>query len=79
MPGGEEALIDAVMVSVRVELAARRLQLDELSRLRKNQILDLGCNATDPVDLVVEGRRIASGELVDIEGRLGVRITKVLS
>jgi type III secretion system YscQ/HrcQ family protein len=73
------SLIESVMVSVRVELAARRLQLDELSRLRKNQILDLGCNATDPVDLVVDGRRIALGELVDIEGRLGVRITKVLS
>lgn len=78
-PGEGASLIEAVMVGVRVELAARRLQLDELSRLRKNQILDLGCNATDPVDLVVEGRRIASGELVDIEGRLGVRITKVLS
>lgn len=78
VPGEGASLIDAVMVSVRVELAARRLQLDELSRLRRNQILDLGCNATDPVDLVVDGRRIASGELVDIEGRLGVRITKVL-
>lgn len=78
-PGEGASLIEAVMVSVRVELAARRLQLDELSRLRRNQIFDLGCNATDPVDLVVDGRRIASGELVDIEGRLGVRITKVLS
>jgi type III secretion system YscQ/HrcQ family protein len=78
VPGEGASLIEAVMVSVRVELAARRLQLDELSRLRRNQILDLGCNATDPVDLVVDGRRIASGELVDIEGRLGVRITKVL-
>lgn len=78
-PGEGASLIESVMVSVRVELAARRLQLDELSRLRRNQILDLGCNATDPVDLVVDGRRIASGELVDIEGRLGVRITKVLS
>ena len=79
VPDDGVSLIDAVMVNVRVELAARRLQLDELSRLRRNQILDLGCNATDPVDLVVDGRRIASGELVDIEGRLGVRITKVLS
>jgi flagellar motor switch/type III secretory pathway protein FliN len=78
-PDEELSLMDSVMVSVRVELAARRFQLDELSRLRKNQILELGCNATDPVDLVVDGRRIAAGELVDIEGRLGVRITKVLS
>jgi type III secretion system YscQ/HrcQ family protein len=71
-------LIDAVMLTVRVELAARRLRLDELSRLRANQILDLGCKATDPVDLIVDGRRIARGELVDIEGRLGVRVTQIL-
>jgi type III secretion system YscQ/HrcQ family protein len=71
-------LIEAVMLTVRVELAARRLRLDELSRLRANQILDLQCLATDPVDLVVDGRKIASGELVDIEGRLGVQITQVL-
>jgi type III secretion system YscQ/HrcQ family protein len=73
------SLIEAVMLTVRVELAARRLRLDELSRLRVNQILDLGCKATDPVDLIVDGRRIARGELVDIEGRLGVRITQVLA
>jgi type III secretion protein Q len=69
--------IDGVMLTVRVELAARRLRLDELSRLRPNQVLDLGCQATDQVDLVVDGRHVAHGELVDIEGRLGVRIKQV--
>jgi type III secretion system YscQ/HrcQ family protein len=72
------SLIDAVMLTVRVELAARRLGLDELSRLRANQILDLGCKPTDPVDVIVDGRRIARGELVDVEGQLGVRIAQVL-
>jgi type III secretion system YscQ/HrcQ family protein len=77
-PADGGSLIEAVMLTVRVELAARRLRLDELSRLRANQILDLGCKATDPVDLIVDGRRVGRGELVDIEGRLGVRITQVL-
>ncbi|MCV4820728.1 FliM/FliN family flagellar motor C-terminal domain-containing protein, partial [Escherichia coli] len=62
----EEAarLLDGVMLTLRVEMAARRLTLDELARLRVGQILDLGCSATDPVALVVEGKRIATGELV---------------
>ena len=77
-PTGEANQIDNVMLTVRVELAARRLRLDELVRLRTNQILDLGCNPTDPVDLLVDERRVARGELVDLEGRLGVRITQVL-
>jgi type III secretion system YscQ/HrcQ family protein len=77
-PEGEN-VIDDVMLTVRVELAARRLRLEELARLRSNQILDLGCNATDPVDLMVDGRRVARGDLVDIEGRLGVRIKQIMS
>jgi flagellar motor switch/type III secretory pathway protein FliN len=75
---GEANQVDGVMLTVRVELAARRLRMDELIRLRVNQVMDLGCQATDPVDLVVDDRRVARGELVDIEGRLGVRITQVL-
>lgn len=73
--GEGAALLDAIMLTVHIELAARRVRLDELARLRINQILELGCKATDPVDLLVDGRRVARGELVDLEGRLGVRIT----
>jgi type III secretion protein Q len=72
------AVLDALMLTVHVELAARRLSLEDLARLRLGQVLELDCKATDPVDLVAEGRRIARGELVDIEGRLGVRVTHVV-
>ena len=76
-PSTEANLIDSVTLTARVELAARRIRMDELLRLRPGQILDLGCQPTDPVDLVVDGRRVARGELVDIEGRLGVRIIQI--
>ena len=64
-------------LTLNVELAARRISLDELSRLRAGQLLELGCRATDPVELVVDGRTVARGELVDLEGQLGVRITQL--
>ncbi|HEY0100556.1 MAG TPA: type III secretion system cytoplasmic ring protein SctQ [Pyrinomonadaceae bacterium] len=70
--------LEEILLTVRVELAERRLSLDELARLRVGQLLPLGCQATDPVDLVADGRRVARGELVEIEGRLGVRVTQVL-
>jgi flagellar motor switch/type III secretory pathway protein FliN len=66
---------DVVLISV--ELPAGRISLEELSRLRVGQVLELGCRASDPVELVADGRRVAAGELVDIEGRLGVRITRL--
>jgi flagellar motor switch protein FliM len=79
--GAEESVtaLDGLVLTVHVELAARRLTLEELARLRAGQLLELGCRATDPVELIAEGRRIATGELVDIEGQLGVRITRVVS
>lgn len=74
-----EALLDGLLLTAHVEMAARSIRLDELAQLRAGQILKLGCKATDPVDLVVDGRTIARGELVDIEGSLGVRIIQVAS
>jgi flagellar motor switch protein FliM len=75
--GEETGLLDSLLLTVRVELPARRISLEELTRLRAGQIVDLDCRATDPVELVADGRRIATGELVDIEGRLGVRVTRL--
>ncbi|HEX8721609.1 MAG TPA: FliM/FliN family flagellar motor switch protein [Pyrinomonadaceae bacterium] len=74
---GEAGLLDNLLLTLRVELPARRISLDELTRLRAGQILDLGCRPTDPVELVADGRRVATGELVDIEGSLGVRVTRL--
>ena len=73
----ESGLLDNLLLTVRVELPARRISLEELTRLRAGQILDLDCRATDPVELVADGRPVATGELVDIEGRLGVRVTRL--
>ena len=70
-------LLDNLLLTVRVELPARRISLEELTRLRAGQILELDCRATDPVELVADGRSVATGELVDIEGRLGVRVTRL--
>lgn len=72
------AALDELMLTLYVELGTRLISLSELANLRAGQILDLGCKATDPVDLTTGERRIARGELIDIEGRLGVRITHVL-
>jgi flagellar motor switch/type III secretory pathway protein FliN len=75
--GAEAGLLDNLLLTLRVELPARRISLEELTRLRAGQILELDCRATDPVELVADGRRVATGELVDIEGRLGVRVTRL--
>ncbi len=81
MPADEKSTapavtLDDLTVTVRVELAARRMRLEDIAQLRVGAVLELGCKPTDPVTLTLDGRPIARGELVDIEGRLGVRITQ---
>jgi flagellar motor switch/type III secretory pathway protein FliN len=44
--------LDGLLLTVHIELAGRQITLDELARLRVGHILELGCLATDAVDLV---------------------------
>ncbi len=69
--------LENVMVDLRVQVAGRKISLQELGKLHAGQIIDLGCRPEDPVELVAENsdRPIASGELVKIEGQLGVTNT----
>ncbi len=63
-----------VPVVLRVELGSVRMTLQELSQLGSGSILALKKDPDAPVSLVVEDRRMGSGELVTVEGELGVRI-----
>ncbi len=67
-------LLTSLLVRAEIELGARRLTVDQLASLRPGQLIDLGITARAPVDLMVERRPIARGELVEIEGQLGLRI-----
>lgn len=70
--------VENLAVTLRVELEARRLTVTEIANLRENQILELGISPTDTVNILVDNRTVGRGELVAVEGRLGVRITKLL-
>lgn len=73
------AILSNVLVNLRVEIAGGKISLNELQSLRSGQIIPLGCRPTDPVRIVTDSsdQPIAVGELVDVEGKLGVRVTRV--
>ena len=63
---------------VSVELGAARLDEDSVAQLETGSLVTLDRHADDPVDIVVEGRVVARGELLVIEEELAVRIVELI-
>lgn len=61
-------------VRVQVLVDEHELTLSQAEALAPGAVLDLNRDPRDPVRLAVNGRVVGTGELVEIEGRLGVKI-----
>jgi len=66
-------------LEVTVRLGQTKILIRDLLRLDRNSVLELDQNADDPLDIVVNDRVLARGEVVVIEDRLGIRITDIVS
>ena len=65
-------------LTVAIELGRARLTLEELLSLKEGSVLLLDRRASDPVDVYVNERLVARGEVVVVGGKLGVRLTEVV-
>ncbi|OGQ92174.1 MAG: hypothetical protein A2289_02485 [Deltaproteobacteria bacterium RIFOXYA12_FULL_58_15] len=72
-----QGLLRDVPAPVVIELGRIRLNTTQVARLRTGQILRLPRGPNDPVDLVVNGKLFARGELIEVDGELGVRLLQV--
>src|SRR5258706_4377895 len=67
-----------IPISICVELSRTHLSLKELGALKNGDVLELNKRPNEPIDLVVSGKVIGKGELVDVDGELGVRICSLV-
>jgi flagellar motor switch protein FliN len=80
--GATTNVFSAIPVTVQVMLGTATLPLADLMRLQSGSDLVLDQSIGEPVTVIVNGTRIARGELFVFENngdRLGVRITEILS
>jgi type III secretion system YscQ/HrcQ family protein len=73
-----EALLRELPVQLTCEIGRVTMNAREVLELRPGAVLPVGRPLAGPVDLTAGGRVIARGELVDVEGEIGIRITEVL-
>jgi flagellar motor switch protein FliN len=78
----DERRLDVLMnvaLGVSVELGRCSLRLGELLKLGSGAVVELDRRAGAPIDLFVNGKLIARGEIVAVDDRYGVRLTEVLT
>ncbi len=79
--GGDRSdisLLDDVEMDLRIELGRTQMRLDEVLRLRSGSVVALDKLAGDPVDVFVNGRLIARGEVLVMNDNFCVRITELV-
>lgn len=69
--------VDSVPVTLVFELGRTQLALGELRVLAPGYSFDLGKDLRAPVDIMANGRKIGTGELVQIDERIGVRVSRL--
>lgn len=81
MPAAQSGLdlIMDVPLKVTVELGRTRMQIRDVLELGKGSVVELDKLAGEPVDLLVNGKLIARGEVVVIDENFGIRVTDIVS
>ncbi len=80
--GGSESVaiktLHDVELDIRIELGRTELLIDEVLQLRDGSVVPLDKLAGDPVDVIVNERLIARGEVLVLNDNFCVRITEIL-
>lgn len=68
-------LLMDINLPVSVELGRTNIEIRDILSLRRGSVIELDALASEPVDIVVNGRKMAEGEVVVIDKHFAVRIT----
>ena len=71
--------VEDVMVTVSMELGRNKMTLDELLNIGDQSLIELDKLVGEPIDILLNGKVFARGEVVTISENFGVRVTEILS
>lgn len=73
-----EALYD-VPVQISVVLGRTTMQLNQLLKLGRGAVIELERSIGEPVDIYVNNKIVAKGEIVIVDNQIGVTLTEVIT
>ena len=68
-----------VSIEISVEIGRVTMPIGELLKLGEGAVVELNRAVSEPVDVMAQGVRIASGEVVVVDDRFAVRITEIVN
>lgn len=66
-----------VILDVKLRFGSRRMLLRDVLALSAGVVVELDSNVHSPVDLLLDGRVVAQGDVVVVDGKYGLRVTQV--
>src|SRR5262245_53702062 len=81
-PSTEQATIELlrdVELDLKIELGRTNMYLEDVLKLRRGSVVPLDKMAGDPVDIYVNGRLIARGEVLVLNDNFCVRVAELLA
>lgn len=67
-----------LQLNVYIELGRTKMQIKDILELERGYVIELEKLASEPVDVFVNNKKIAEGEVVVIDKHFGIRITNLL-
>ena len=71
-------LLHDVELNVKIELGRTRMYVEDVLRLNENSVIELDKAAGDPVDIFVNDRHVARGEVLVLNENFCVRISEII-
>lgn len=76
---GNLAMLLDVQLPVAIRFGETEMVLEEIVKLGVGSVIELNSGIDQPVELVVNNRILARGEVVTVDGFYGIRITEITS
>jgi flagellar motor switch protein FliN len=71
-----ERLLD-VNMSLSIEIGRAQIKLQDLLHLTKGAVIELNKLSGEPLDIYANGKLIAHGDVISVNGKYGIRLTSV--
>ena len=79
LPAAARSLVMDIPVSLSVELGQTQLEVRDVLALAAGSVIELNKLQEEPVDIRINGRLIARGEIVLVKNNLAVKITELIN